>query len=408
MQTVKGLFDHVFHGVTIDRAFLKRVYHFQVGFVNKNESHMRFFGGNLTGVEPVRFTDQDYARFFDQVCHVDADDIETGIRRLPAINQDFKVSSDPFNLTCMYLIHRCLTTSEISPEEQQRGALDIGLVFFYRCLTALLAHYFRYPADPKTAQAAYAGLSQRFLIKQLGTWQAVLVYRAEELVKTDGLHRKTLESFVDDGEIVKMVNDSQGRIRDILKGITAEHHKAKNANEAIYTTSATITDVEGEEVIRDKTHGTEAYLSYLSSVLTDRDSFIKNELIGVVLKVSYTTPAPYLVKTLEYVVETSLDHRHTLVDELLRLTLTVSFNYLHENEFSISGRVNIPVFLSMLKGCYTSAKSKDPDLERLRDVGYELVHKANGRLNHQVTASIRTSLFLYVALRAYLKAYYIK
>jgi hypothetical protein len=413
MLTLKAVFDHLLRHLVIDQSFARKLYNFQVGFVNKTHEHMDFFGGNLTGVHRVRFTDADFAAFYDLLGRVDGMGIRAAIEKVPTIDENrnrhgelFKVSSDPFNLTCMYLIHRCLTSPKLTPQRQVQAAIDLALIFNYRALTALLAWYFRYPADPKVAQATYASLSNRFLIKKLGSWQAVLVYRSQEFTKEEGLWYQVLKNFGPDEEIVKMVNDTQGRVRDILKSIFGEHVRAKENDELIYTQSSTMLDVEGVEVVRDRVHGLEAYLGYLSSILPDRNSFIKTELVQMVTTVSYTTQINYLVKTLEFLSDSALDHKHKLIHEFIHLVLTVSFNYLTDHQFSLSGRINIPEFLIRLKGCYTSAKSKDPDLEQLRAMGTQLVHQANGRINDQSTASTRTAVFLYVALRAYVRQHY--
>mgnify|MGYP000662071918 CR=1 FL=1 len=54
--TIKGVFERVCEHVKFDVALAQRVIEFQIAFVNKNEEHMAFFGGNLTGVHVVRFT----------------------------------------------------------------------------------------------------------------------------------------------------------------------------------------------------------------------------------------------------------------------------------------------------------------------------------------------------------------
>lgn len=57
--TIKGAFERVCGYVKPTPELAKRVINFQIGFVNKKEDHIAFFGGVLTGVHVVRFTPQD-------------------------------------------------------------------------------------------------------------------------------------------------------------------------------------------------------------------------------------------------------------------------------------------------------------------------------------------------------------
>ena len=45
-------------------------------FVTKNQDHMEFFGGNLTGVHIVRFTPADMDRFFLDVLDIEEEEVK--------------------------------------------------------------------------------------------------------------------------------------------------------------------------------------------------------------------------------------------------------------------------------------------------------------------------------------------
>lgn len=416
-------FDKIFEKLKIDKHFCTAVHRFQIGFINKNEEHMHFFGGNLTGIHTVRFSEKDFSEFYDDICNIDSDLIHHEVKKISLgkdersrvsktiseqkpITKDFNVSSDIFNLTCLYLIHRVLIDSKLSEHDRHICSTDLALILNYRFLTSLLNQYFRYTADIKAAQAAYAALSNRFLIKRLGSWKEVLVYRTKDLVDKNGIHFDNIYKYNDDKSIIDILNDHQGRVRDIIKNVYQEHLNVINNNTLIYTASSVGNDLEGTEIIKDKTRGLENYIKYLEDIIFDYDAFSKKELIGLVMEVSYTTNTNNLVNCLEYISKAYLTKENKLIVELLNLCVNVSFNYLNEHEFNITDRINIPTFLSKLKGCYTTAKTKDVNLERLREIGTEIVHKANGVINTQATISTRTSLFLYISLRTYTKSHY--
>ena len=73
---LKKMFETFADYVDIDQRLADRINNFQISFVNKNEDHLAFFGGNLTGVQVVRFTVDDLNRFYSDVIGIDDVEIE--------------------------------------------------------------------------------------------------------------------------------------------------------------------------------------------------------------------------------------------------------------------------------------------------------------------------------------------
>ena len=403
-KSLLDVFDEHLGKLKFNQALANQLYRFQVEFVNKNEEHMAFFGGKLLGVQVVRFNDKDYEKFFD-ILDLDPDKIKYEIlHNIDAIKETWKVTNDVFSMTSMYLVHRFLTTPLMDEVKRERAALDVALIFNYRWISAFIRDYFRFPADPKLAQATYANLSNRFLIKKLNSWQEVLTYRASEMLNKDGIHRDIFMKFNNDDAIVYAVNDSQGRIRDMVKNIYSEMSKANSNGERIHVTSSTTIDSDGADVIKDRAHGLESYTTYILSVLPDRNSFIKQELIQVVVRVMSTMQERGFVKVLDWLSTNSgSDPR---VENFIRLIMMHSFNYLSEHGSVLKNTKDLAGLLSKLKGIYNSSRSTDEDLIALREMGTLLIGESIGKTNEQTVAAIRTGVFLYVCLRSYTKHHY--
>ena len=281
MKSLAEVMEKEFKHVKWDSKLAKHIYSYQVGYLNSNREYLEFFGSNLLGVHIVRFKDSDVAKFFDMF-DVDIFSLSEEIKHVEDINQNYKVSSDTLNLTVMFCIHKFLTSPIIKDEVRERAAYDLALIFYYRCTAAILSAWFRYPSDPKVAQMAYANLSNKYLIKKLGTWHKVMDYRANELVVKDGLWYKQLVDFNNDYEIVKCINDCQGRIRDLMKNYYSEFEAVRVSGTKISISKSTMLDIEGEEVTKEKTKGVEGYVTYILHILIDKHSFIKEELVGVI------------------------------------------------------------------------------------------------------------------------------
>lgn len=406
MITLEQVFEEQIPNFKFDLQIAKEIYKFQTSFVTKNDEHLAFFGGHLTGVQRVVFSPSDFNNWFN-ICDVDAIDLQAKLYEADAVNPKFKVSSNVFNLLNMWLIHKCLTSPYLNPKQKERTCLDIALVYNYACLTSLLNRYFQYPADPKIAEAAYNRLSYKFMLKKLGNWQEVMLYRAEDLAKPAGLHYETLKIFKNDLRVTEAVADSQGRVRDLLKNIYAEFLKAHKAGDKIRVTSSTENNMEGDEVLADKTHGLESYIDYALTVINDPASFIKQELIDIILNVLPTLNINKFSYVLNYITGDLNPTEHRKVIDLVRLTLVHSFTYLTEHSNLGTHTKDLSRLLSGLKNAYTSSRNADIEIEEMRANGELLVRESlDTRTSEQQISALRTGLFLYINLRTYTKHHY--
>lgn len=400
METLKEVFDEHFSKVKFDSKLVKGIYQFQIGFINKNSEHLEFFGGNLLGVQVIRFKDTDVNRMFNEVLDVDYDQLKHDIRKLKTIDHNFKVAADIFNLTMMYLIHRFLTIDTLPENTRQRAAYDVALIFFYRCIAALISAYFRYPADPKIAQQAYAQLSNKFLIKKLGSWNKVMDYRATEFVDVKSVHYANLVKFRDDFTVVAAISDGKGRIKDIVKNYCAQFYNAHSEGNSISVTSSTYLDADGEETLKEKTRSPESYVAYMRNALIDKHTFVKDDLVSIILKINSNTSFRMVKHTLIWLSENYANPKiATTIDEFMS-TVIVQSLYLMQNNMDPRKARDYPYVLVSLKNLYLSTRTTDPEIEKIRTLGMRIIRTANGEIGESLALATRTSLILYITLRA--------
>ena len=408
-KTIKSIFDEHLAKLRFDQALATHIYRFQVAFVHKNEDHMDFFGGNLLGCHRVTFMMRDFNLFWETL-GVDPEPIKRDISEIYFDNNkpltDFEIASDIFNLTIHYLAHRFVGSKVLAKDKIERVLVDLGLIFNYRTIANFITKWFTYPVDEKTAQAVHANLSARYLIKRFNTWQEVFSYRASEMFGPKGLYREYIKNFDDDMSTVKMINDNFNRIKDLVKNIYSVLEVTNANNERIQTSSKMITDVEGEVVIKDQINHMAIYLGYMQTVVPERNSFIKNELISIITKVMFTMQVNGFIKSLEWISEHYTRKDHSDAESVVRLSLLESFKFLSELGDVSRATRDLSVMLKDLKGCYTSSRSTDKELMELRDITTKVIVKATGKSNEQTLAAIRTGVFLYICLRAYTKQHY--
>jgi hypothetical protein len=275
----------------------------------------------------------------------------------------------------------------------------------YKFLTSRLYRHFKYPADRATAEATYAVLTYKYAIKQYGSWAGVLNARAEEVISPTGLHHRAIEEFEPDSIIVYLLNDTQGRIRDMLKNIYDVFLQVHRQGIKISSTSSMV-EHDGVEILKDKSKNLLAYTRYINSIITDRNSFIREELLTVIEKQMKTMPPRLFRESLEWMSDNYRQSGAGMVEELLNETLVHSFDYLAENRNLVRNSTDLASLLTRLRGVYMSSRSTDPALFSLRDKAEKIVKLATNNKNSSVIAAVRTGMLLYLIARAYSMRYY--
>lgn len=409
-ETIKSVFDKDCAGLEFGAALVNKVHDYERGFVHKNEDHIAFFGGNLLGVQTVRFQPEDKNRWFDEILETNEDYLEEKILALPSTyfrqdGQAAHVSSDPMNLSCAYLAHKFFNSPHLKPEQKHQAMVDVMLVMQYKFLTSRLYQLFRYPGDKAVAEATYAQLTRKYGIKQYGSWGAVFRARAEEIVAPHSIHFNAISKMDSDKDVIYLLNDAQGRIRDMLKNMYDLFLRNSRAGVKLITTSQMV-EHDGEAILKDKVKSLPQYIRYLDSVVTDRHSFIRAELTDVIEKIMFTMPARLFIQTLEYMSANYRQARAAEIEEVLKEVLLHAFEYLSQNRDVIRNERDLPGILVKLRGVYMSSRSTDPSLLELRRKTEKIVRQATDNRNDSVVASVRTGVLLYLVARTFSMHHY--
>lgn len=407
---IKEAFEQVLGKLPIDGGLVRSVHRYQADFINKNKEHTEFFGGNLTGVHVVRFLDSDRARWFEDVLdNVDSEELRERLHVIPALigeNGVFHISGDVMNLSCAWLLHRLHSNNSLSATQRRAAMIDVLLALQFKFLTSLLFHYYRYPADRAVAEATYAQLTNKYSLKVYGSWIGVLKARSEDIISSTSIHYDAIAKMDSDKAVVNMINDIQGRLRDMLKNITRVHMQSHHDGTKITSTSSII-EHDGVEILKDSSKSQATYIRYIKSVIGDKNSFIREELLKVVAGVMPSAPPKHVRSVLEYLSKNYLKANSDEVTKLIDDTLIHSFAYLAESRSSMRSGVDLPTLLMRLRGVYTSSRSTDPDLLALRQAMEALVRKAIDTKTDSVVASVRTAALLYLVARTYTMRHYL-
>lgn len=404
------VFDRNFDQVQFDENLCKRIIQYSLRYMNRNDDHSAFFGGVLLGVNPIRFLDSDREAWYEDILDIDEDLLTADFRKVKSINHEFKVMSDVFNYTPIYvthyLVHRIQANTKIPATLRHEACVNAFMVLHFRFLTSLLVKRFRYPADPQVAQATYASLNGRFDIKRFGSWRALLRARSEDLISLNSIYHRSIQNFGPDASLIRVVTDTQGRIREVVKKIYAIHKQFSDAGVRVRTTSDTTIDTDGEQVLKDRTNGYASYLRYINEVVQTDRNFIRDELVEVIASAMQAMPVHYLRESLQYLSNNYGQPHQQYLEGILKETLLYTFNYLQTNRSTIGPNKDLAALLAKLRALFMASRSSDPAVLLLRNDTEKMVKQAINSKNNAVIAAVRTGVLLYIILRAMTKEHY--
>ena len=221
---LKEIFDKHFANTVFDKSFADKVEKFVRLFLLKNNDHVSFFGGNLIGVYPIRWNYSDTDTWWDDIFDVGETELEKDLHKHPEIKTNRVVSSDVLNHALIYSIYRVHNSPSIPEDLKETTKSRLMLALNLKFISSLMAHYFRFPADKGIAEKTFNKLTKRYDLKIYGTWVKMLNNRSAEFVSPKGRYYKAYTTYNDDIEIIKMINDAQGRIRETVKDITKVYY----------------------------------------------------------------------------------------------------------------------------------------------------------------------------------------
>lgn len=375
-------------------AFITR----KVGMVD----YMEFFGSPYLGLQKITFTTADRNEWFSSIFDVDEEELKENLHNCKAINKDWSVVGDAFNLTIPYLLYR-VYHSKLDPKTKHQAMVDIVCMYHYKCLTSIIHNDYPFTARREVVLETYNRLSLKYDIKKYKSWRALIIARAEYILdpKT-GIHFEAFTKMQDDKKIVYMVGDIQNRLRRAINDINKVFHDVKNKTNIVSVTGAKV-NLGDELSIKSVNKEITQYAMYLERILTEETSFYKEELVGYSADVLEAVPKDKLAFVIQKFPALYNNPKKPKYKEFADAVLTHLFEYLHANGIK---KTNVYDVLTKMRGAYGAPRSKNDTVKVIRNVGDEIVKEQTGIKTPQKVQLIRTALSLYFVLRILSKDYF--
>lgn len=394
---------HTNHWV-INARLGKQLSNFVKHFINLNEDHVAFFGGNLTGVQRVRFSSEERLMLTEDILDIDDIAIQREVRKLPHIMSTWVRGTDGVNLALLYLVHKLAVDTTLSSKVRYDMQVNALLILQYKFVSSILTYYFKYLVKPEIALAVYQSLSGKYHIKRHKTWQQVFLARCHAILVTEDTHLRTIQTFESDDKIQYMITDIQGRHKRMIIGIYGVTIDIKEAGGSVNTLSSTI-EIDGDITLRDVTRIQNDYLNYIKRIAVNKNEFIKEDLVEVI-DASITTMPRKLFYDVLIMVSDNMAKRDRETIELVEEIIFNSFTYFSENRKVITDIRDLPNVLKVMKDLYTAGKSTNPSILKTRKIGEKLSKKATKTTSATTVSALRTGLILYILLRTLTKDHY--
>lgn len=407
MSSILQVFNAHAEGIDIDEYFVNQVIRYATRFRTQDQEHMRFFGGVLLGVQKIRFTTRHNDTWFSDVLMMDEESLRRDLSKLPFYNtQTNRVASNAFNLSCCWLLYAIFHSKQIKKEKvREAGMLAAMQVLHYKFICGLVARRYPYNADPAIAIKAYDELTLKSGIKRMNSWNEYIDERCNAIIARNSTHFSRWSTLEPDSVAERFVRDVNTGIRKVINRITDTYYAMYEEGKKIGTSSQTV-ELDDGLAVRDIKRNETTYRQYLFEIAYDRTSFVKRELMIVILDVHHTTNLLSLERALSYisanVERPTKDGKQ--VSQMLRLVMEHAIEYIILNKVDMRDLT----FLFYMRNVYTSNRTSNPKLLELRKIGSEVIKKATNARNDAEAAATRTGVFLYILLRVFSRNYYVR
>lgn len=371
------------------------------------------FGVNIRDLNPLLRKSMDAEQKYMMTAGFTSIDMRKIIKSIPAIDSNFKVVSDPFNVFTTYLLY-CFSKSKLSENLKRQAQFDTLKLLQYKYFTSLVNHRFPYKTNEAIMQATFESLTEKFDIKKYGTWKLVMENRVADMLSNDSIHKKTISTFVDDKAVLYFITDFQTRIRNQINIFVEEYMRIKEIGDRFGSYSTTGTDSEtGETVYIDQETKLDTCINKVYADCLSISRFIDDQAIrltsSMFTAVNNTQVRNMLVGFSEYAVkkikENKKDEIKTQNDSILYLgpyvfidnVIRQTYRYCARNGVNTSRPVEV---IKTAKNVYSSSRISDASIVNIKMTVTDLITKIQHNTRETTVSALKIALIIYIVIKS--------
>lgn len=405
MPTISEVFQQTVIRRDYGQPLVRAVSRFYNEFLTRHDGivdHAGFFGSGYLGVHTVKWLPSDTRTFWQEVLDGEIEETKAELLKLPVFEDYGKVGTDPTNIGIIWLAHVVLANQKLPERTRRQCAMELISILYFKYITSIMSEYFSFGSDPALAVRCYEAMNYKFDLKVFKTWGNLIHARATGVVSPKGIHWDTLLNGKPDDKLIYIATDIKTRCNQMVQAITALYYKVREENDRVVSVSAMFDSEDGPEH-RDVRRNESGYHRYLTEIITDKPSFVRADLVKVVLELNPSANGNLTLETLEWMSDTYGTPKgsklKTFVDEVLRW----AFALVRSRGIDYG---NLLVVTDAVKGILNSSRNKEPDLIQIRKQGEHFVRQATGKPSNQVVSGERTAVVMYLVLRSLTESYF--
>lgn len=395
-QQLVEVCDKHFKHIKFDEDLYNKIQKFRITWVNKSEIYVDFLGSNLLGIHPIRFSSVDEDMWFIDTLGIDSNQFKYDLYNNTDIDRTRAVSSNIVYISIVYLMHKFIN-NKLMRRKLDNVLEELYYVFAYKAMGSLISHYFKFETEEALAKAVYERLSNKFLIKKLGSWQAVFEYRSGDVKPPRGLHAKRLESLKTD-EAERVIADLQGRLRETVKNIYEVLIDVMDNNERVKT-STMIEKGEDGDGIKDTSDNPSGYIRYVFSVIGNQNDFINDDIVYLLVNNIKNLDEKNLVNTLKYITN-EIEVNQNDKDNFINVTIESAIAYLRTKKITGSYHKHMLESIDYLRNYWSSSSVKNRELKKTKKYLFDITNKATGKKTKWLLSTVSISVMLYIFVRS--------
>lgn len=395
--------------ITIDKSQALKLEKMLIYFLSR-ETHPLTFNGMTLGVHPIAFKDADYNALFD-LFHLRKQDVEKVIKECHAIDRNFAVTSDPYNLLIFWLFH---LAPQFLKEKNLCQQFQFNLIKFFllKVFCSVTNNSFRYGANESIMMVAISELTLKSDVIRLGSWDALIDSHVERLVDPKDRFYKILVDLTNDDAFLRVIAETQTAIRAKIVTFAQNYYLAHSKGDRIDYKSSVAQNAEGEKILAQTASVIDSATQGMVAELLNSQLFVNDVAITDVANLYKSISARMLKTALLKINETAIfqvsqrqfDEIKQTSHKTLYIGLRVLTIELIRSMISVcrKRRVNMgnkALVFETMRNIYTSSRTTDQDILNIKNSLSELIDSFKITTNTASAQTLKLAVISYLLYR---------
>lgn len=224
------------------------------------------------------------------------------IKSSPAVDKNFNVTSNEFNLLVIWLIYHLHNEGVVHAMTKQlcyQACLDLLKLLNYKFFCGKVAMQFPYGAKEAVMQYTIDNLTAKSDIKnsETDTWKKLIYKHANAALIPNSIYANVFKNFGPDAAIVKSISDIHTRLcRKIV--LVSEAYYENNAKGNAYVATSLVTEDQEKGKMLGNLQGTiDVMISRITSIVLNTNEFLDPKYVKLAAKLAANT-RPDMINTL--------------------------------------------------------------------------------------------------------------